>query len=47
MYVVKDLVPDLTQFYKQYKAIEPFLRAEAPADGSGSPPSLHLPPFLT
>jgi len=27
-YVVKDLVPDLTQFYKQYKSIKPFLQRE-------------------
>ncbi|KAK9381471.1 alpha-helical ferredoxin [Kockiozyma suomiensis] len=34
MFVVKDLVPDLTQFYKQYKSIKPFLqRSEYPADG--------------
>ncbi|SGY99295.1 BQ5605_C034g11278 [Microbotryum silenes-dioicae] len=33
MYIIKDLVPDMTQFYKQYKAIEPFLQAEKPADG--------------
>lgn len=26
MYIVKDLVPDLTNFYKQYKSIEPFLK---------------------
>ncbi|KAI4785846.1 hypothetical protein E4T44_14008 [Aureobasidium sp. EXF-8845] len=33
-YVVKDLVPDLTQFYKQYKSIKPFLQREtAPEDG--------------
>ncbi|KAJ3167986.1 succinate dehydrogenase complex, subunit B [Geranomyces variabilis] len=25
-YVVKDLVPDLTQLYKQYKSIEPYLK---------------------
>merc|ERR1712217_742930 len=25
-YVVKDLVPDLTNFYKQYKSIEPWLK---------------------
>lgn len=25
MYVVKDLVPDLTNFYKQYKSIQPWL----------------------
>ena len=34
-YVVKDLVPDLTQFYKQYKSIKPFLqRATPPPDVS-------------
>lgn len=27
MYIVKDLVPDLTQFYKQYKSIEPWLQS--------------------
>lgn len=27
-YVVKDLVPDLTQFYKQYKSIKPYLQRE-------------------
>ncbi|CBQ70235.1 Succinate dehydrogenase [ubiquinone] iron-sulfur protein, mitochondrial precursor [Sporisorium reilianum SRZ2] len=33
MYVVKDLVPDLTQFYKQYRSIEPFLKSNnTPAD---------------
>ena len=26
MYIVKDLVPDLTQFYKQYKSIQPWLQ---------------------
>ncbi|KAF8937411.1 succinate dehydrogenase complex, subunit B [Haplosporangium gracile] len=25
-YVIKDLVPDLTEFYAQYKSIEPFLK---------------------
>ena len=25
VYIVKDLVPDLTLFYKQYKSIEPYL----------------------
>ncbi|RKP04298.1 hypothetical protein CXG81DRAFT_8473 [Caulochytrium protostelioides] len=29
-YVVKDLVPDLTQFYKQYKSIEPYLKQKGP-----------------
>ncbi|KAG8744043.1 succinate dehydrogenase complex, subunit B [Ceratobasidium sp. 414] len=32
MYVVKDLVPDLTQFYKQYKSIEPFLQNDNPPE---------------
>ncbi|KAL6939832.1 succinate dehydrogenase complex, subunit B [Hanseniaspora osmophila] len=26
MHIVKDLVPDLTQFYKQYKSIQPYLQ---------------------
>lgn len=30
MYIVKDLVPDLTQFYKQYKSIQPWLQNENP-----------------
>ena len=29
-YVVKDLVPDLTQFYKQYKSIKPYLQRKSP-----------------
>ncbi|KAL7268051.1 succinate dehydrogenase complex, subunit B [Rhizina undulata] len=33
-YVVKDLVPDMTQFYKQYKSIKPYLqRKDAPVGG--------------
>lgn len=32
-YVVKDLVPDLTQLYKQYKSIKPYLQKDSkPAD---------------
>ena len=32
MYVIKDLVPDMTNFYKQYKSIEPWLkRKDMPA----------------
>lgn len=32
-YVVKDLVPDLTHFYKQYKSIKPYLQRDTkPAD---------------
>lgn len=34
MYIVKDLVPDLTHFYKQYKSIQPYLqRSKVPEDG--------------
>lgn len=32
-YVVKDLVPDLTQFYKQYKSIQPYLQRAPPENG--------------
>lgn len=32
-YVVKDLVPDLTQFYKQYKSIQPYLQRPVPENG--------------
>lgn len=28
-YVVKDLVPDLTNFYRQYKSIEPYLKQKS------------------
>ncbi|KAI9269956.1 succinate dehydrogenase iron-sulfur subunit [Sporodiniella umbellata] len=31
MNIVKDLVPDLTHFYKQYKSIEPYLKQKTPA----------------
>lgn len=30
MYIVKDLVPDMTNFYKQYKSIEPYLKKKKP-----------------
>jgi succinate dehydrogenase (ubiquinone) iron-sulfur subunit len=30
VYIVKDLVPDMTNFYKQYKSIEPFLKNDNP-----------------
>ncbi|EGV66514.1 succinate dehydrogenase complex, subunit B [Yamadazyma tenuis] len=34
MFVVKDLVPDLTHFYKQYKSIQPYLQRDTlPTDG--------------
>src|SRR5690606_35159987 len=31
MPVVKDLVPDLTQFYAQYASVEPWLQSKTPA----------------
>ena len=34
VYIVKDLVPDLTQFYKQYKSIEPWLKNDNPPANS-------------
>ncbi|KAI5478312.1 hypothetical protein MNV49_005267 [Pseudohyphozyma bogoriensis] len=33
MYIIKDLVPDFTGFYKQYKSIKPYLQSTPPADG--------------
>jgi succinate dehydrogenase (ubiquinone) iron-sulfur subunit len=30
MYVIKDLVPDMTNFYDQYKSIEPWLKTKTP-----------------
>lgn len=30
MYIVKDLVPDMTLFYKQYKSIKPYLQNDNP-----------------
>jgi len=32
VYIVKDLVPDLTLFYKQYKSIEPYLQNDDPPE---------------
>ena len=42
-YVVKDLVPDLTQFYKQYKSIKPYLQRETKSEDVQPlfPPSTH------
>lgn len=34
MYVIKDLVPDLTNFYAQYKSVEPWLKSKGPEDRS-------------
>lgn len=36
MYVIKDLVPDMTNFYAQYKSIKPWLRTKEPHDLSKS-----------
>ncbi len=35
MAVVKDLVPDLTQAFAQYRSIEPWLKADTPAPPDG------------
>lgn len=51
-YVVKDLVPDLTQFYKQYKSIKPYLQRDTKSEDVRLPkpspplssPSLSNPP---
>lgn len=32
MYVIKDLVPDMTNFYAQYKSIKPWLQRKQPHD---------------
>lgn len=32
MYVLKDLVPDLSNFYAQYKSIKPWLQTKTPHD---------------
>jgi len=42
-YVVKDLVPDLTQFYKQYKSIKPYLQRDSPPEDVSIHPSFHPP----
>jgi succinate dehydrogenase (ubiquinone) iron-sulfur subunit len=31
MYVVKDLVPDMTLFYKQYRSVKPYLQRSTAA----------------
>lgn len=31
MYVIRDLVPDMTNFYNQYKSVEPWLKRKTPA----------------
>jgi succinate dehydrogenase (ubiquinone) iron-sulfur subunit len=32
MFVIKDLVPDMTNFYDQYKSIEPWLQTQKTHD---------------
>lgn len=32
MFVQKDLVPDMTNFYEQYKSIEPWLKTKTEKD---------------
>lgn len=35
MYIVRDLVPDMTNFYQQYKSIQPFMQRKSfPEDGT-------------
>jgi len=34
MHVIKDLIPDLSNFYEQYKTIKPWLQADKPAVGN-------------
>ena len=41
-YVVKDLVPDLTQFYKQYKSIKPYLQRETKTEDVGYLPTVPI-----
>lgn len=46
-YVVKDLVPDLTHFYKQYKSIKPYLQRDTPAPDVSPNHSLSTEALLT
>lgn len=34
MYVLKDLVTDMTNFYEQYRKVQPWLKRKTPKDGS-------------
>ena len=38
VYIVKDLVPDMTLFYKQYKSIQPWLQNDNPPEKGTSKP---------
>lgn len=47
MYVVKDLVPDMTLFYKQYRSIKPYLQRDTPSpDVSRPSQSLPISPYV-
>ena len=35
MYVIKDLVPDMSNFYEQYRSIEPWLKTKTPKENEG------------
>eukprot|EP00961_Rhodomonas_salina_P082486 1108656-Rhodomonas_salina.1 len=48
-YVIKDLIPDMTNFYAQYKTIEPWLQKDGgqrltPCAPAPMLPTLRLPP---
>lgn len=38
MYIVKDLVPDMTLFYKQYRSVKPYLQRTTPSPDVSTPP---------
>lgn len=42
-YVVKDLVPDMTLFYKQYRSIKPYLQRDTPPADVSTPSQLSPP----
>merc|ERR1711988_799959 len=42
MFVVKDLVPDMSNFYEQYKSVEPWLQADAPLTKVTTDPQPHM-----
>ncbi|KAK7824058.1 succinate dehydrogenase [ubiquinone] iron-sulfur subunit 2 [Quercus suber] len=44
MFVIKDLVVDMTNFYNQYKSIEPWLKRKNPPETKGK--SGEVSPFL-
>jgi succinate dehydrogenase (ubiquinone) iron-sulfur subunit len=39
MYIVKDLVPDMTLFYKQYRSVKPYLQRDTPSPDVRSIPA--------